>query len=98
MSDELVKKRLRNAEKKITATLTLAGYDVYPLGSGPFHLCADGRDGGKRIRIVFGSMSADDTRPVSRAVMPSNCYREIWQVSDDGRRFVIAQVAASRKS
>jgi hypothetical protein len=98
MADELIKKRLRNAERKITATLSLAGYDVYPLGAGPFHLCADGRDGGKRIRIVFGDASADDTRPMSRAVMPPNCYREIWQVSDDGKRFVIVQVAASRKS
>jgi hypothetical protein len=92
-----IKKRLNNAKRKITATLTLAGFDVYAFEDGPFHLCADSRDGGKRIRICFGSTNADEVRSISRAVMPSNCHREVWQVSDDGKRFVIGRIAEVKK-
>lgn len=97
MSDPAVKKRLNNAKLKIKATLTLAGFDVYAYEDGPFHLCADSRDGGKRIRICFGPMNFDEVRAMSRAVMPPNCHREVWQVSEDGKRFVIGRIAEAKK-
>jgi len=97
MPDEHIKRRLRNAKLKIRATLTLAGYEVYAFEDGPFHLCADGKDGGKRIRICFGSTKADEAGAMSRAVMPPNCYREVWQVSEDGKRFVIGRIAETKK-
>ena len=96
MSDPAVKKRLNNAKLKIKATLSLAGFDVYAFEDGPFHLCADGRDGGKRIRICFGPAKADETRAMNRAVMPPNCYREVWQVSDDGKHFSISRSDISK--
>jgi hypothetical protein len=86
---EPIKKRRRNAEKKITATLTLAGYEVYAFDSGPFHLCADGPDGSKRILISFGPPTPGEKRAVRKAKMPANCHREIWRVSEDGKRFEI---------
>jgi len=97
MSDPAVKKRLNNAKLKIRATLTLAGYEVYAFEDGPFHLCADGRDGGKRIRICFGPATADEVRAMNRAIMPPNCHREVWQVSEDGKRFVIRRIGESKK-
>jgi len=97
MSEVAVKKRLNNAELKIRATLTLAGYEVYAFEDGPFHLCADGPDGSKRIRIIFTRLGLDESRAMSRAIMPQNCHREAWQVSEDGKRFVIGRIAEARK-
>ena len=97
MSDEAIKKRLNNARVKITATLTLAGYEVYPFEEGPFHLCADGPESSKRIRIEFGAPDIGNFRRVSRAPMPPNCHREIWKVSEDGKRFSISRIEDQRK-
>ena len=94
MSDSAIKKRLKNARARITATLSLAGYEVYPFEDGPFHLCADSPDSSKRIRIEFGeaSESVDNLKHVSRAPVPPNCHREIWRVSEDGKKFHIIRI------
>ena len=97
MTEEPIKKRIRNAKRKIITTLTLSGYEVYEIETGPFHLCADSETDSKRIRIVFGASTESDVRPMARAKMPANCYREIWQVSGDGKTIVTAKVAACKK-
>jgi hypothetical protein len=97
MTEIPVKRRLRNAKRRIVTTLTLSGYSLYLPENGPFHIIADGPNDSKRIRIVFGPACEDDTRPMRRAVMPENCYREIWQASDDGKTFVVGKVAGQKK-
>jgi hypothetical protein len=92
-----VKRRLRNAKRRIVSTLMLAGYTAYTYDSGPFHVCADGHRDSKRIRIVFGIATPADKRTATQAPAPKNCRREIWEVSRDGKAFVIVPLIVTAK-
>ena len=97
MSDEATKKRLARSKKRISAALAIAGFKIYSFSDGPFHLCADSDDASKRILICFGPPTPVEKRRVMAAPVPQDCYREIWQLSEDGRRFEIAFMEKDRK-
>ncbi len=92
MSEDRVKRRLREWTRIAVHRLNLAGYEAAPLGSGPFHVCADRPDESLRVRIVFGASEESDVLAVAKSRLPAACRREIWQVSEDGRSVVRVKV------
>ena len=95
MSELAYKRRLRAWKRRIATDLTLQGYEVETYETSPFHVGATRGRTCRKIRIVFGYMTADDVRPV--AAVKAKCLREIWQVSDDGLTVVKAKVDPSCK-
>jgi len=93
MSELAYKRRIRTWKRRIVTTLTDSGYEASSFDTGPFHVCADRYDGSRRIRIVFGSSTRSDVESVSRSPLPANCFREIWQIDDDGKGWVVAKVS-----
>ena len=97
MSEPSYKRRVREWKRRIATDLTLSGCEVETYESGPFHigvLATRGRPP-KKIRICFDYITEDDTRPVA-ALKSKGYLREIWQISDGGRRVVKVKITPSR--
>lgn len=94
MSELPYKRRLRHWKRRIATDLTLQGYEVETYETSPFHVGASRGRACRKIRIVFGYASASEVCSIS--AVRTNCIREIWQISDDGRMVVKAKVAARR--
>ena len=93
MSEPAAKQRLRRRVRIITTTLEAQGYRVRTFETGPFHLQARKGKTARDIRICFGYTDEDEVRAVSHEPGPDRCCREIWQVSEDGRSWVVTKVS-----
>lgn len=93
MSEPSPKQRLRRRTRVITTTLEAQGYKVRTFEGGPFHLFACRGKTARAIRISFGIVHYDENHMVKREPMPARCIREIWKISDDGRKVYVVRIS-----
>ena len=92
MSDDPVKRRIRAWKQRTVTSYALKGYAVSTYDSGPFHVSICKGRSETRIRFAFRYTTMADSDAVKKAHTPDRCSREVWQISDDGRRVIAFRI------